>query len=331
VSDKLLLPAAIAGVIALGGGLAFAPSPEAPSVGAAAAGALPEAPAEPALDPSLTVTRLDDPARTVLEDADGAWVATFTDGSYTVALAGPERRFDEPTADHGVTTSTWVRVLPAPFDGGVDAAWFESVRADTGPDVLEVATEYFTGAPDVFDEDGVLFSADASYGPLQPDGSRPVGSDWHDFKGIDAVYDGKVDPAKPEEFRALDCSGYTRTIFGVRFGIPMSLRPDGGASLPRRSFEQAADAPGVVPIDDGVPDRDRLQAGDLVFFDSPGDADGRIDHVGVYLGVDDGGHHRFLHSRRSSDGPTMGGDEESPSILDGDEYFARGFVSTRRL
>jgi cell wall-associated NlpC family hydrolase len=337
VPDKLFLPAAIAGAIALGGALALAPSPDAPSVGGAAASALPEAavapePAvTPALDPSLAVTRLDDPARTVLEDADGAWVATFTDGSYTVALAGPERRFDEPTADHGVATSTWVRVLPAPFDGEVDAAWFEAARADVGPDVLEVATEYFTGAPDVFDEDGVLLSADASYGPLQPDGTRPVGSDWHDFKGIDADYDGRVDPAKPEEFRALDCSGYTRTIFGVRFGVPMSLRPDGGASFPRRSFEQAAEAPGVVPIDDGVLDGERLQAGDLVFFDSPGDDDGRIDHVGVYLGVDDGGNHRFLHSRRSSDGPTMGGDDQSPSILDGDDYFARGFVSTRRL
>jgi hypothetical protein len=289
------------------------------------------APEPPTLDPSLELTRVSDPDRTVLTDADGAWVATFTDGAATVALAGPERTFDEPTATHGVTTDAWVRLLPAPFDGEVDVTWFEDARADRSPDVFEIATEYLSGAPDVVDEDGILVSADADYGPLQPDGSRPVGSDWHDFRGIDAEYDGVVDPAKPEEYRALDCSGYTRTIFGARLGVPMSLRPDGGTSLPRRSFEQAADAPGVVPIADGEVDPERLQAGDLVFFDSPGDDDGRIDHVGVYLGVDDGGHHRFVHSRRSANGPTLGGDEHGPSILDGDGYFARGFVSTRRL
>jgi cell wall-associated NlpC family hydrolase len=328
VRPKLLLPAAVVVSAGLVVPLALTHAAAAPAVGAgAAAGPEPEV----VLDPALTVTRLEDPARTVLEDADGEVVATFTDGSHTVVLAGPERTFDEPTADHGVTTTDWVRVLTAPFDGEIDAAWFDAARTDARADVLEVATEYLTGAPDVFDEDGALLSADASYGPLQPDGSRPVGSDWHDFKGIDASYGGRIDPADPEEYRALDCSGYTRTIFGVRSGLPLSLRPDGGTSLPRRSFEQAADAPGVVPIDDGVVDAERLQAGDLVFFDSPSDDDGRIDHVAVYLGVDDGGGLRFLHSRRSTDGPTMGGDDLSPSVLDGDDYYARGFVSSRRL
>jgi hypothetical protein len=336
---QLSLLAAVAALVVLAGTLlvtrADASVSDGPVVAAAsvtlAAPAAEPTPGPPVLDPSLEVTRAAGPDRTVLTDADGAWVATFTDGASTVALAGPERTFDEPTATHGVTTDAWVRLLPAPFDGEVDVAWFEDARADRSPDVFEIATEYLSGAPDVVDEDGTLVSADAAYGPLQPDGSRSVGSDWHDFRGIDAEYDGVVDPAKPEEHRALDCSGYTRTIFGTRLGMPMSLRPDGGTSLPRRSFEQAADAPGVVPIAAGEVDPDRLQAGDLVFFDSPGDDDGRIDHVGVYLGVDDGGHHRFVHSRRSANGPTLGGDERGPSILDGDGYFARGFVSTRRL
>jgi cell wall-associated NlpC family hydrolase len=332
VRPKLLSSAALLVLTVLTVPLVTARATAAPETTVLAAGAAVPAP-EPVgvLDPDLTAVRLEDPPRTVLEDADGGVVATFTDGSHTVTLTGPERRFDEATADHGVTTTDWVRVLPEPFAGDIDAAWFEAARADDSADVLEIATEYLTGAPDVFDEDGVLVSADASYGPLRPDGSRPVGSDWHDFKGVDASYGGRIDPAKPEEFRALDCSGYTRTIFGVRSGVPMSLRPDGGTSLPRRSFEQAADAPGVVPIDDGVVDAERLQAGDLVFFDSPSDDDGRIDHVGVYLGVDDDGRLRFLHSRRSTDGPTMGGDDLSPSVLDGDGYYARGFVSTRRL
>jgi cell wall-associated NlpC family hydrolase len=324
-----LLPAAIAGVLALGVPVAAMGGTDGLPLGAS----VPTSTAgpEPELDPSLTTRRLEAPARTRVEDADGEWVATFTEGSSTVALAGRARTFDEPTADHGVTTSAWVRMLPAPFDGDIDVEWLEAARGDEEPDVLEIATEYFEDAPDVRDEDGVLVSAAAGYGPLQPDGSRPVGSDWHDFKGVDASYDGEVDPADPEEYRSLDCSGYVRTIFGARLGMPMSLRPDGGTSLPRRSFEQAAEAPGVVPIADGSVDDERLQVGDLVFFDSPDDDDGRIDHVGVYLGVDDGGEHRFAHSRRSANGPTLGGDEQGPSILEGDGYFARGFVSTRRL
>jgi hypothetical protein len=341
VSHRHQLPllAVIAAVVVLAGTLlvtrADAAVSDGPAVAAAsvtpAAPAVEPAPEPPVLDPSLEVTRASDPDRTVLTDADGAWVATFTDGASTVALAGPERTFEEPTATHGVTTDAWVRLLPAPFDGEVDVAWFDDARADRAPDVFEIASEYLAGAPDVVDEEGILVSADAAYGPLQPDGSRPVGADWHDFRGVDADYGGVADPAKPDEYRALDCSGYTRTIFGARLGMSMSLRPDGGTSLPRRSFEQAAEAPGVVPIADGEVDPARLQAGDLVFFDSPDDADGRIDHVGVYLGVDDGGNHRFLHSRRSANGPTLGGDEQGPSILDGDGYFARGFVSTRRL
>jgi cell wall-associated NlpC family hydrolase len=334
VPDTSSLPAAILAAATLGAVLIVSNAAAVPSSEVAAAGtttvtAAPDHARE--LDPELTVVRLDDPARSVVEDADGQWIATFTHGASTVSLSGPVRTFDEPTADHAVTTSEWVRLLPAPFDGEIDVAWFEEARSDESPDALAIATEYWEGAPDVHDEAGELVSAEAGYGPLQPDGSRPVGSDWHDFKGIDAEYDGKVDPAKPEEYRSLDCSGYTRTIYGARLGLPMSLRPNGGITFPRRSFEQAADAPGIVPIPDGVVDADRLQAGDLVFFDSPSDGDGRIDHVGIYLGEDAGGHHRFLHSRRSSNGPTMGGDDVSPSILDGDGYYARGFESTRRL
>ncbi len=282
----------------------------------------------------LSVTRADGPARSIVEDADGQWVATFTDGAYTVALAGPEREFDEPTATHGVTTDRWVRILDAPFDGEVDGEWLDAARTDRSPDVLEVATQYFDGAPEITDDEGALISAAAKYGPLQPDGSRPVGSDWHDFRGVDAVYGDHTDPADPEEYGSLDCSGYVRIVYGFRFGIPMSLRPERGTTLPRRSFEQAADAPGVTPIpDEGdrPTDLGALEAGDLVFFDAPSDDDGRIDHVGIYLGVDEGGERRFIHSRRSHNGPTMGGDDVGPSVLDGDGFYARGFRSSRRL
>ncbi|GGI06971.1 C40 family peptidase [Egicoccus halophilus] len=276
------------------------------------------------------VVRVEDPARSVVTDAEGRWLATFTDEASTVVVRGPERTFDEPDAT-AVTTDVWVRVLERPFDGEIDRSWLAGALADRSADVLEVSTQYFADAPEVIDGAGQLVSGPAAYGPLQPDGSRPVGADWHDFLGVDARYGGRLDPADPEEYRALDCSGYVRTVFGFRHGMPMSLRPDGGASLPRRSFEQAAEAPGVVPIADGELDAEVLQAGDLVFFDSPDDADGRIDHVGIYVGVDDDGAHRFVHSRRSANGPTLGGDADGASVLEGDGYWSRGFEMTRRL
>jgi cell wall-associated NlpC family hydrolase len=286
------------------------------------------------LPPGWEVERRGDPDQAVVRDTAGEWVATFTDGASTVTLVGSERRFDEDTADHGVTTDEWVRVLPEPFDGRIDAMWLADALDDDSPDVLEVLTQYWEGAPDVVD-DGVLISAEAGYGPLQPDGSRPVGSDWHDFQGVEGVYPDTIDPPDPEEYRSLDCSGYVRLVYGVRFGLPLSFREGDGSQIPRRSMQQAAKAPGVTPIENTgeqvqAEQLERLAAGDLVFFDAPSDDDGEIDHVGFYLGVDDAGHHRFVHSRRSVNGPTMGGDEYGASVLD-DGFFGEGFRSSRRL
>lgn len=281
----------------------------------------------------LRLRRVSGPNRTIVEDAQGVWLATFTDGARTVALAGPARRFDEATASHGVTSGTWVRVLPAPFDGRVDTAWLAHARADRSPDVLATAMEYLTGAPDTYTPAGVLLAGDASYGPLQPDGSRPVGSDWHDFQGVPATYGSSIVAPRPDRYRSVDCSGFMRLLWGVRFGIPMTRSPDGGASLPRSSMQQANEAPGVVPEPNRgtqVTDLERLQPGDLVFFDATPDPDGRIDHVGMYLGRDDAGRYRFISSRRSIDGPTMG-DYRGASVLDGTGLYARSFRTTRRL
>ena len=68
-------------------------------------------------DPSFIYTRKSDPARTEVTDRAGNWLATFSDGSYTVTLKGPSRTFSERTAAYPVTHSTWVRLLPKPFDG----------------------------------------------------------------------------------------------------------------------------------------------------------------------------------------------------------------------
>ena len=278
----------------------------------------------------LTTRRVSDPPRTIVEDAQGAWVATFTDGARTVTLAGPTRHFDEASAANRVTSSTWVRVLPRPFAGQLDPAWLTTARADTSPDVLATSMQYLTGAPTVRDAQGVLLAADASYGPLR-DGTRPVGSDWHDFQGVQGAPGTTTRGPIADRYQSLDCSGYTRMLWGKRFGVPLTGSPDGGVSLPRRATQQALSGPGIAPI----PDRGvqvtafaRLQPGDLVFFDATPSEE--IDHVGVYLGPDDAGGHRFISSRRSSDGPTMG-DLRGASLLDGNGLYARSFRATRRL
>lgn len=278
----------------------------------------------------LHTRRVTDPARTLVEDAAGNWVATFTDGARTVALAGPSRRFDESTAAHGVTSSTWIRVLPQPFSGEFDRGWLASARADGSPDLLATSMEYLAGAPTVHGPGGILQSADASYGPLR-DGTRPVGSDWHDFQGVVGTRETTTRGPEADRYQSVDCSGYTRLVFGKRFDVPLTGSPDGGVSLPRRATQQATYGPGIAPIRDRgvqVTDLARLQPGDLVFFDaSPSD---EIDHVGIYLGPDDAGRHRFISSRRSSDGPTMG-DYRGASLLDGEGLYARSFRATRRL
>lgn len=77
-------------------------------------------------------------------------------------------------------------------------------------------------------------------------------------------------------------------------------------------------------------DYDRLQVGDLVFFDTdPGTGD-QIDHTGIYIGIDDAEHHRFISSRTRANGPTYG-DAGYVAILDGGGHFSGGFRSARRL
>jgi hypothetical protein len=50
----------------------------------------------------------------------------------------------------------------------------------------------------------------------------------------------------------------------------------------------------------------------------------------MYLGIDSGGHHRFISSRKTANGPTLG-DTGGRSILDGTGFYAVAFRSARRL
>jgi cell wall-associated NlpC family hydrolase len=297
------------------------------------------APAQ-ARKPSGTVSttyvqqRLAGPGRTVVSSSTGAWLATFTDGARTVALAGPRRTFSESTTTATVSTTTWVRLLPKPFAGSLDSTWLTNALANTSPDILAIAMQYQTGAPTIRNAAGLRIAGDADYGPLQPDGTRLAGSDFNDYLGVTWSYpSGTIDAPEADELGALDCSGYMRMVFGYRNGIPLSLSADGGASLPRHSWDIAATAPGIIVIlntGSKPTARSLLQAGDIVAFDAS-TADGtRIDHVGMYLGRDSLGHDRFISSRKTANGPTLG-DLGGVSQLDGSGLYASSFRSARRI
>ncbi len=302
----------------------------------------PDAPAPksgPAASPTLAPVDLSaglklaatDLGADVLDDR-GELVASFTTGARSVRIVGPKRTLHESTSAHDVVTRDWIRVLPAPFEGTVDWTWLASARASAEPDVIAIALQYVSGAPELLDANGWKLAGDAHYGPLVGT-ARTEGADFNDYLGLDWRYaDGTLDPAEVAELGSLDCSGFVRMVWGLRAAIPLGLAPAADRSvLPRRSFELYESAPGVVVIPEtSAPDRARLQAGDLVFFDADTSDGTRIDHVGLYLGLDRGGHPRFVSSRKSADGPTME-DTNGPSLLDGTMLYGRSFRAARRL
>jgi cell wall-associated NlpC family hydrolase len=299
---------------------------------------------------AFTFTPLSDPTRIEVQD-EGAWVATFTPGCYTVTLAGPERTFIEEFTRNGqtrrveVTHATWVRAAPGPAPARVDERWLTRALAANAAgtaDALGIAMQYLKGAPAVMEGD-LQIAGDASYGPPDANGRRQERSDFNDYLGLTWLY--PTDPAdRPErkERHCLDCSGYMRMVWGYRHHlpgagyldtVPLSLRPRDGTTLPRRAVQQCASAPGLMLVaNEGtqVTDFSRLGIGDLVFFDADTDDGAAIDHVGMYLGVDSAGHHRFISSRKTIDGPTFA-DVGGPSRLDGNGLYARTFRAVRRL
>jgi NlpC/P60 family len=270
-----------------------------------------------------------------VSDAGGRRLATFTDGAYTVTLLGPQRTFTEPNAKNPVVTDVWVRVLPRPFNGQVDESWLAHALGDASPDVLAVSMQYIAGAPAIADSSGVQIAGKAAYGPVKEDDSREEGGDFNDYLGIAWKFGTSTHQPKADFIRSLDCSGFMRMVWGYRSGLPLTYKPDGGASIPRHSWEILDSAPGVLIIpgtnDQPVTDLSRLAVGDLVFFHAKTeDHVPPIDHVGMYLGKDTGGHDRFISSRQKIDGPTMG-DYGGSSLLDGRGLYAQSFRAARRL
>lgn len=278
---------------------------------------------------------LSEPPGTEVTDADGHWLATFTDNAYTVTLLGAERTFTEPSAKNPVISTVWVRVLPAPFHGSVDEAWLSHALNDRSPDVLAISMQYITGATPITGSNGLQIAGKASYGPVKADDTREEGGDFNDYLGIPWQFSGMNHSPKAEFFQSLDCSGFMRIIWGYRSGLPLTYQPDGGTSIPRHSWEILSSGPGIVVIPDEsdtqITDFSHPEVGDLVFFHAKTEAhDPQIDHVGMYLGKDTAGNYRFISSRQTIDGPTMG-DTGGSSLLNGKGLYARSFRAARRF
>jgi cell wall-associated NlpC family hydrolase len=243
------------------------------------------------------------------------------------------RVFAEPrTTTATVSSTTWVRLLPQAFTGTVDTAWLQTERADTSPDLLATAVQYVTGAPKLLAADGTRLAGDADYGPLRSDGTRAEGSDFNDYLGVSWGYGSTVDNPENDELGSLDCSGFIRMVTGYRAGLAMTLSPD-GVRLPRRAVQMLSSAPGVVTVPNTgarPTSTAALSPGDLVFFDASTDDGTLVDHVGMYLGPDSAGAPRFISSRKTVNGPTLG-DVGGRSVLSGTGLYATTWRAARRL
>jgi cell wall-associated NlpC family hydrolase len=132
-----------------------------------------------------------------------------------------------------------------------------------------------------------------------------------------------------------DGSGFIRMIWGYRAGLPLRHLPD-GVGIPRRSFQILDSAPGVITMPNTgqqITDFSKLSVGDIVFFDASTDDGTRIDHMGMFIGRDSGGYHRFISSRKSVNGPTLGdfGGRSILETINGGGTYAKTFRAVRRF
>ncbi|MBT3154720.1 C40 family peptidase [Streptomyces sp. CHD11] len=248
---------------------------------------------------------------------------------------------EPPTVTHG----DWVRVLPEPFDGTWTPELESTVRAwsgSTAPDVLAYAAMFLPGAPAVISGSGPAEGRQvlgaAGYGYLDPRGLRREGADFHEYMDTGWTFpDGTHTGRSSKQVGNLDCSGYTRMVYGYHMGVPMAAGEDtSGTRIPRRSRDMADHAPGVrIARTDGVipPSAEQLQPGDLVLFNADSGDDNVMataDHVGIHLGTDTAGGRRFLSSRKTVNGPTMS-DLGGASLLDGTGTYARTLHTVHRI
>ena len=285
--------------------------------------------------------RMTAPDRTVVTSG-GKTIAIMTDGARTVHVFAEKRVLAEPRfTNASVNTNAWIRLAPRVWTVGAEEqpwfkGWFNQALTDQTPDAIAVAMDYVYGATPGSNQEGLQIRGDASFGPLSdsdPDG-RAENSDFYDYLGVVWKFaDGKDEQPDASRLRSLDCSGFLRMVYGYRLGYPLRGTNTAGPGLPRRAFAMAELGPGVqLMANTGKRPRslDVLLPGDLLFFNAGPLLGANIEHSGMYLGIDDRGHHRFISSRSQANGPTMG-DLAGESILDGTGYWAARFRTARRL
>ncbi|MFI1652816.1 C40 family peptidase [Streptomyces avidinii] len=293
--------------------------------------------------------RLSSPDRSVMRDGTGQVLATFTDGARTASLTGPSRTFTEPAnTTTRVVTENWVRLMPEPWKPGAEnerwfKEWFKKYFGSQEDDIFATAFQYGDQAPVKKDAQGTSYAGDASFGPLNPDGSagndlRLEQSDFYDYLGTPYTFrNGTKKQAQAARYRSMDCSGFVRTVFGYRARYPLLPDDKPGSGLPRTANGMARASLGadVLPLK-GVGPQDRpvnidvIQPGDLLFFKLDARTKDRLDHTGIYLGTDTDGHKIFISSREEANGPTIG-DKGGTSRLDGNGYYATTLRSAKRL
>ncbi|MGW7530540.1 NlpC/P60 family protein [Streptomyces sp. NPDC054783] len=303
----------------------------------------------------LHYDRLTDPARTVVRDGSGTVVATLTDGARTAVLTGTDRTFTEPrTTTARLVTDSWVRLMPRTWSAGQErskwfATWLRTNRGSTKPDVLAVALQYRAGEKPLKDAKGVRYAGAATYGAAGDENPKPEkgqkqeadkagkttrpASDFYQYLGLAWTFPDHhtVHPDK-ESYGTVGPSGYVRLVYGYREGYPLLRRDDKGPGLPRTADAMATVGPGIPVLrgKNAPAALSKLQPGDLVFFAADHSQDHRLDHVGIYLGLDDDGHPRFISSRASAGGPTFG-DHGGTARLDGNGLYAQGLRAAKRL
>lgn len=293
-----------------------------------------------------TWERLKNPDRSVLRAGNGQVLGTFTDGARTATLRGPSRTFSEAAHTKSkVVTEDWVRLMPEPWRKGAEKEqwfkdWFKEFYGSEEDDIFAYAFQYVQGAPVKKDAEGIPYAGDAVFGPFKPDGvDRLEQNDFYDYLGISYTFrNGTTMVARKERYRALDCSGFMRMVWGYRARYPLMATNTLGDGLPRTADGMARSKVGVdiIKIQGPAPwytrpkNIDVLQPGDLLFFKMDHRTGNHMDHVALYLGLDTDGHRVFVSSRKEVNGPTMG-DEGGASRIDGNGFYAGLFRSAKRL
>ncbi|WP_405484853.1 C40 family peptidase [Streptomyces sp. NBC_00009] len=240
------------------------------------------------------------------------------------------------------------RLMPEPWRKGAEKEkwfkdWFKEFYGSEEDDIFALAFQYLEGAPVKKDDEGIAYGSDASFGPINPNGSegndlRDELSDFYDYLGIPYTFrDGVTQQPETKRARSVDCSGFQRLVWGYRARYPLMSSDKSGDGLPRTANGMARSDVGaeIIPLKGvGAADRPRsidvLQPGDLVFFKLDARTNQRLDHVGLYMGHDTDGHMIFVSSREEVNGPTIG-DKGGTSRLDGNGYYASTLRSAKRL